>query len=132
MISCIDETVSIGSDPSLPARKGPRKEPDKQAAYLHAAVRCAEEALLRRVAEGEARAEGAQAAEAVYERTVDRLAPTNAPAAKVDCPPLSGAVERSSAPTFSHLKEKETSNMNCRAYIFSAAVEMNMGDSCMC
>ena len=68
------------------ARKGPRKVTDEQAAYLHAAVRCAEEALLRRVAEGEARAEGAQAAEAVYERTVD-LAPTNAPAAKVDCPP---------------------------------------------
>ena len=60
MISCIDETVSIGSDPSLPARKGPRKEPDKQAAYLHAA------------------------AQAVYERTVERLAPTNAPAAKAD------------------------------------------------
>ena len=60
---------------------------DEQAAYLNAAVRCAEEALLRRVAEDEARAEGAQAAEAVYERTVDRLAPTNAPAAKVDCPP---------------------------------------------
>ena len=104
MISCIDETVSIGSDPSLPARKGPRKEPDKQAAYLHAAVRCAEEALLRRVARG------------LRRRTE----------------PPTGAVERSSAPTFSHLKEKETSNMNCRAYIFSAAVEMNMGDSCMC
>ena len=90
------------------ARKGPRKVTDEQAAYLHAAVRCAEEALLRRVAEGEmhrrssasegtwpqaiakrrasgcARAEGAQAAAAVYERTVDRLAPTNAPAAKAD------------------------------------------------
>lgn len=60
------------------------KVTDEQAAYLHAAVRCAEEALLRRVAEGEARAEGAQAAAAVYERTVDRLAPTNAPAAKAD------------------------------------------------
>lgn len=84
------------------------KVTDEQAAYLHAAARCAEEALLRRVAEGEmhrrssasegtwpqaiakrrasgcARAEGAQAAAAVYERTVDRLAPTNAPAAKAD------------------------------------------------
>ena len=66
------------------ARKGPRKVTDEQAAYLHAAARCAEEALLRRVAEGEARAEGAQAAAAVYERTVERLAPTNAPAAKAD------------------------------------------------
>ena len=66
------------------APKGPRKVTDEQAAYLHAAVRCAEEALLRRVAEGEARAEGAQAAAAVYERTVDRLSPTNAPAAKAD------------------------------------------------
>ena len=60
------------------------KVTDEQAAYLHAAVRCAEEALLRRVAEGEARAEGAQAAAAVYERTVERLASTNAPAAKAD------------------------------------------------
>ena len=60
------------------------KVTDEQAAYLHAAVRCAEEALLRRVAEGEARAEGAQAAAAVYERTVERLAPTNAPAVKAD------------------------------------------------
>ena len=55
------------------ARKvGPRKVTDEQAAYLNAAVRCAEEALLRRVARG------------LRRRTE----------------PPTGAVERSSAPAF--------------------------------
>jgi len=60
-----------------------------QAAQLHILARCAVEALLRRAAEGEARAEGAQAAAALFDRAVERLeaedleaalTPTNAPA----------------------------------------------------